>query len=75
MNIMVSIEYISVFCGIISTSNVIETMSITIKYICITISFGRFSMDMPYVLAAMVTLVLVVAMCFHNDDDGGGAFA
>lgn len=38
-------------------------------------SFGGFSMDMIYVMSAMVAFVLVVAMCFHDDDDGGGAFA
>lgn len=32
-------------------------------------------MDMPYVLAAMVAFVLIIEMCFHNDDDGGGALA
>ena len=32
-------------------------------------------MDMIYVMSAMVAFVLVIAMCFHGDDDGGGAFA
>ena len=64
---------ISVLCGIIHVSNDIETMSVTIGYICV--SFGGFSMDMIYVMSAMVAFVLVIAMCFHDDDGGGGAFA
>lgn len=32
-------------------------------------------MDMIYVMSAMVAFVFVVAMCFHDDNDGGGAFA